>query len=69
MRALEDKVRAFCVACLDPLVGAECFDFVQDLGRELPMKTIGMLVGIPDADQPTVRARRTACSGTNRASP
>ena len=32
MRALEDKVRAFCVACLDPLVGGERFDFVQDLG-------------------------------------
>lgn len=57
MRALEDKVRAFCVACLDPLVGGQRFDFVQDLGRELPMKTIGMLVGIPDADQPSVRAQ------------
>jgi cytochrome P450 len=56
MKALEDKVRAFCAACLDPLVGGDHFDFVQDLGRELPMKTIGMLVGIPDADQPSVRA-------------
>jgi len=56
MRALEDKVRAFCVACLDPLVGGETFDFVLDLGAELPMRTIGMLAGIPEADQPTVRA-------------
>ena len=56
MRALEDKVRAFCTACLDPLIGGERFDFVQDLGRELPMRTIGMLAGIPDADQPSVRA-------------
>ncbi|WP_077087910.1 cytochrome P450 [Mycobacterium rhizamassiliense] len=56
MRALEDKVRAFCSACLDPLVGGESFDFVLDLGRELPMRTIGMLAGIPDADQPSVRA-------------
>jgi cytochrome P450 len=56
MRALEDKVRAFCTACLDPLVGGESFDFVVDLGRELPMRTIGMLAGIPDADQPSVRA-------------
>ena len=55
MKALEAKVRAFCVACLDPLVGSERFDFVLDLGAELPMRTIGMLVGIPDADQPTVR--------------
>lgn len=57
IKAVEDKVRAFCVACLDPLVGSERFDFVQDLGAELPMRTIGMLVGIPDADQPAVRAQ------------
>jgi cytochrome P450 len=56
MRALEDKVRAFCTACLDPLIDGRSFDFVLDLGRELPMRTIGMLAGIPDADQPSVRA-------------
>ena len=56
MRELEGKVRSFCAACLDPLIGEECFDFVVDLGRELPMRTIGMLAGIPDAGQPSVRA-------------
>jgi cytochrome P450 len=56
MKLIEDKVRAFCAACLDPLVGGDRFDFVLDLGAELPMRTIGMLVGIPDAEQPTVRA-------------
>jgi cytochrome P450 len=57
IKAVEDKVRAFCVSCLDPLEGSDRFDFVQDLGAELPMRTIGMLVGIPDADQPAVRAQ------------
>jgi cytochrome P450 len=57
MAALEAQVRAFCAACLDPLVGSDRFDFVLDLGAELPMRTIGMLVGIPDADQPWVRAQ------------
>ncbi|BCI52590.1 cytochrome P450 monooxygenase [Mycolicibacterium litorale] len=56
MRAVEDKIRAFCAACLDPLVGGDRFDFVGDLGAELPMRTIGMLAGIPDAEQPAVRA-------------
>jgi len=56
MKALEEKVRAFCAACLDPLVGSDRFDFVLDLGAEMPMRTIGMLVGIPDVDQPSVRA-------------
>jgi cytochrome P450 len=56
IRAIEGKIRAYCVACLDPLVGADRFDFVSDLGAELPMRVIGMLVGIPDAEQPTVRS-------------
>nr|WP_090340542.1 cytochrome P450 [Mycolicibacterium malmesburyense]CRL69912.1 cytochrome P450 [Mycolicibacterium malmesburyense] len=56
IRAVEEKVRSFCVACLDPLIDGDRFDFVVDLGAELPMKTIGMLVGIPDAEQPAVRA-------------
>ena len=55
MRKLEDQIRAFCAACLDPLVGDDRFDFVLDLGAEMPVKTIGMLIGIPDADQPSVR--------------
>ena len=56
IREIEDRVRAFCTGCLDPLVGSDRFDFVVNLGAELPMRTIGMLVGIPDADQPSVRA-------------
>ncbi|ADP82363.1 cytochrome P450 [Pseudofrankia inefficax] len=56
IRALEEKVRAFCAACLDPLVGAGRFDFVLDLGAELPMRTIGMLFGIPDTEQPSLRS-------------
>ena len=36
------------------------FDFVRDLGAELPMRTIGMLVGIPDAEQPAVREHANA---------
>jgi cytochrome P450 len=55
MKALEESVRTFCAACLDPLMGGDRFDFVADLGAEMPMRVIGMLVGIPDADQPAVR--------------
>jgi cytochrome P450 len=55
INALEEKVRAFCATCLDPFVGSDRFDFVVDLGAELSMRAIGMLLGIPDADQPKVR--------------
>ncbi|WP_029432321.1 cytochrome P450 [Blastococcus sp. URHD0036] len=55
MREIESQVRAFCAGSLDPLVGSGRFDFVADIGAELPMRTIGMLVGIPHAEQPAVR--------------
>lgn len=52
---LEPKIREFCVRSLDPLVGAGGFDFIADLGAQMPMRVIGMLLGIPEADQEAVR--------------
>jgi cytochrome P450 len=57
MNALEPKVREFCARCLDPLVGAGGFDFIRDLGAQMPMRTIGMLLGIPEQDQEGIRDR------------
>jgi cytochrome P450 len=53
--ALEPKVREFCARCLDPLVGSGGFDFIRDLGAQMPMRTIGMLLGIPEQDQEAIR--------------
>jgi cytochrome P450 len=55
MAAIEPKVREFCARSLDPLVGAGRFDFIADLGAEMPMRTIGMLLGIPEQDQEEIR--------------
>jgi cytochrome P450 len=55
MNGLEPKVREFCARSLDPLVGAGRFDFVRDLGAQVPMRVIGMLLGIPEEDQEAVR--------------
>lgn len=55
MKAIEDQVRAFCAACLDPLSSGDRFDFTIDLGSEMPMRVIGMLVGMPDSLQRSVR--------------
>jgi cytochrome P450 len=57
MNAIEQKVREFCARCLDPLVGTGRFDFIRDLGAEMPMRTIGMLPGIPEQDQQAIRDR------------
>jgi cytochrome P450 len=55
MTAIEPKVREFCARSLDPLVGSSGFDFVRDLGAQMPMRTIGMLLGIPEEDQEALR--------------
>jgi len=55
MNALEPQIRAYCAEVLDPLVGSERFDFVADLGARMPMRVIGMLLGIPEADQEAIR--------------
>jgi cytochrome P450 len=52
---LEPKIREFCAASLDPLVGTDGFDFVRDLGAQMPMRVISMLLGIPDSDQEAIR--------------
>ena len=55
MNAIEPKVREFCARSLDPLVGTGGFDFIADLGAQMPMRTIGMLLGIPEQDQEAIR--------------
>jgi len=60
MNALEPKIREFCAQSLDPLVGAGRFDFIRDLGAQMPMRVIGMLLGIPEQDQEGIRDRADA---------
>jgi cytochrome P450 len=60
MNALEAQVREFCARCLDPFVGAKRFDFVRDLGAQMPMRVIGMLLGIPEHDQEAIRDQSIA---------
>jgi cytochrome P450 len=55
MAQLEDQVRAYCIKCLDPLVGSNGFDIIAEVAAMLPMRVIGMLLGIPEQDQVAVR--------------
>ena len=57
MNAIEPMVREFCARSLDQLVGAGGFDFIADLGAQMPMRTIGFLLGIPEEDQEAIRDR------------
>lgn len=57
MEAIEPLTRDFCVRALDPLVGSGRFDFIENLGAMIPMRTIGYLLGIPEDSQAAIRDR------------
>ncbi len=69
MAALEPRIRTFCAEALDPLVGGGAFNFIDDLGGKMPMRVIGMLLGIPEQDQQAVRARADAALATEAGKP
>jgi cytochrome P450 len=69
MAALEDQVRAFCARSLDPLVGSEGFDIIEELAVVMPMRVIGMLLGIPEEDQTNVRDETDANLRTRAGEP
>jgi cytochrome P450 len=55
MAEIEPQVRRFCARALDPIVAEGKFDFIHDLASEMPMRVIGMLLGIPEDDQEAIR--------------
>ncbi len=57
MAAIEPTVRSYCAERLDPLMGSGGFDFISDLGAYMPMRTIGLLLGIPESDQEAIREK------------
>ena len=69
MAELEPQIRAYCARSLDRFVGSGRFDFVADFGAEVPMRTISMLLGIPESDQETVRDQATGSMRTEPGQP
>ena len=60
MTALEPQIRELCAEALDPHVGTGELDFITHLGKFMPMRVIGMLLGIPEEDQAAIRDRADA---------
>jgi cytochrome P450 len=69
MAEIEDQIRQFCVNCLDPHVGSDGFDIVAELASMMPMRVIGMLLGIPESDQVAVRDANDASLRTRPGAP
>jgi cytochrome P450 len=58
--AIEPEIRDYCKRCLDRLAGADRFDMMAEFANVVPMRVIGMLLGIPESDQQTIRDRADA---------
>ncbi|MDZ7885060.1 MAG: cytochrome P450 [Mycobacterium sp.] len=69
MAAIEDQIREFCVRCLDPQVGSGGFDIIAELAAMMPMRVIGMLLGIPESEQIGVRDANDANLRTRPGAP
>jgi len=53
--AFEDRIRDVCRTYLDPFVGSDGFDYVQDFATQLPSTVISMLLGVPEDEREEVR--------------
>ncbi|HEV3268001.1 MAG TPA: cytochrome P450 [Acidimicrobiales bacterium] len=61
----EDAVRQLAVEVLDSLEGEREFNFVQRVARELPMRMLGRLLGLPDDDLEWLVQRGDALIGNS----
>ncbi len=52
---LESEIRSFARDLLDKQIDSDGFDFVEDLGAQLPGMVIAAMLGIPDSDRDYVR--------------
>ncbi|MEM7319214.1 MAG: cytochrome P450 [Pseudomonadota bacterium] len=52
MSQYEDEIRAICVDILDDVLGNGTFDATKEIARQLPMRMLGRIVGLPDEDLP-----------------
>lgn len=66
---LEDTIRQYCARSLDPLVGSTGFDFIADLGAQMPMRVISKLLGIPEENQEAIRDHSNSHMVTDSGAP
>ncbi|MCL6283779.1 cytochrome P450 [Ruegeria sp. 2012CJ41-6] len=52
MAQYEEDIRQICVEILDDVLQRETFDATKEIARQLPMRMLGRIVGLPDEDLP-----------------
>jgi hypothetical protein len=48
----EGQIRALCADILDAALAMGTFDATREIARQLPMRMLGRIIGVPDADLP-----------------
>ena len=61
--AVENGIRLLARAVVDRVYGSSEFDFVEAIARELPMRMLGKMLGIPDSDGPWLVRKGDALIG------
>jgi len=61
--AVEHGIRLLARAVVDRVYGSSEFDFVEAIARELPMRMLGKMLGIPDSDGPWLVKKGDALIG------
>ncbi len=59
----EEGLRLMARAVIEEIQGLEHFDFVELMARQVPMRMLGKLLGVPDADGPWLVRRGDALIG------
>ena len=52
MAKYEDDIRQICVEILDDVLEKGTFDATKEIARQLPMRMLGRIVGLPEEDLP-----------------
>lgn len=52
MAQYEEDIRDICCDILDDVLGKGTFDATKEIARQLPMRMLGRIVGLPDEDLP-----------------
>jgi cytochrome P450 len=60
IRSLEPAIRDYVARQLDPVQDGDGFDVIDVLSDKVPMRVIGMLLGIPEEQQQAIRDRTIA---------
>ena len=69
MLGLEQQVRDITCQVLDRLEGRDEFDFIADIGAQVPMRVIGSLLGVPEEQLQSVRETVDSMLATEEGKP